>query len=1104
MSDDRNRDESGCPAHDLLERIAVGEPVSDAVSAHVRSCGNCTRLIADCQANNAIIGEFVPAASRRARASSARLTIQIPGYEVLEELHRGGQGVVFRAIHLATRRVVALKVTRQGPLSTQSERSRFEREIRLLVQLRHPGIVVIHDSGSHAGFDYFAMDFIEGLPLDEYVARGDLSTRSVVTLFERVCTAVDAAHTRGVVHRDLKPSNIRVDTDGEPRILDFGLAKMTGDAGESRDMTATGQFIGSLPWASPEQAEGQPDRIDLRSDVYSLGVVLYQLLTGEFPYDVSGNIRSVLQRILYSEPRRPSSVRSRSDSSSTKSVDGDLDAVLYKCLEKDREHRYQNAGEMAADLRRYLAGEAVHARRGQRGYHLRKALWRLRVPLAVFSLAFTSLAVFAVFMTLQFQRASTAERDLAGQLTQTNLERGRQEALFGNVIRAEDLLWRELLASSGAPGIEHSDPSFWLLMELYARHACYATITLTDPGDEPRPSFLRFEGEGNTLAIGLAHGLILTVDADHQRVIARTPEFDRTERLLRSELTLDGRYAIYFNSREVWRLDRATGVRKQIAQDGENQIRLCGISPAGTVAAIANEGSEIRIIRILDAEGPEEIARFQAPAERITFLSESSLITVGSDEDVACWDIRDGSAVLRWRVPVRSPGDREFAISPDTAAILIFRRNPNSLCLVDTGTGNVRRSVDCPGVQGMERPTISFDNTRCVFAPWRDWSSAVFSLTGESPSLRFTGQRAFVAAHAFRPDGEAMAVVGYDGVCKVFEFPDAARLGRKIPLTSTVFEIRPLPRSNDILATDGDGNLWRVPFDPALPPTAIAAHASAASSVDISPDGESCATVGHDGYLRTWNLESNALEQEICVGAGRELSTVSWRPMGNSLATGTGDAQVRVLSSSGEDIAVLTEHNKRVACVRYSPDGRWLGSVGTDGQLIVRSADSLVTNLSVQASENSVRTLDFSSDGEWVACGGDDRVIRLVHLGPTREVRRLAGHEYVVTALAWRPDGKLLLSVDAGGRAIVWDARSGRDLARFDWGNDRLFCASWSHDGRRLMVAGENRAILIRDLGAIERSVAGNLAAAIAREHPRNQARVAMLREWAERICARD
>lgn len=348
-----------------------------------------------------------------------------PGYEVVREVSRGGQGVVYQAIQKTTKRKVAIKVLLQGPFAGRHALARFEREVQVLGQLKHPNIVTVHDSGSAAGSMYLVMDYISGKTLDDYLDNSKLTMRRKLELFVQICDAVSAAHLRGVIHRDLKPSNVRVDSDDRPYVLDFGLAKLaTGEiTDESRPqvMTETGQFLGSLSWAAPEQAEGTPDKIDMRTDVYALGVIIYHMLAGRFPYEVTGSMHDVLGNILHADPRKPSTL--------TKNIDDELDTIIIKCLRKDRESRYQSAGELARDLRRYLAGEPIEAKRNSGFYILKKTMRRYRLFFGMASAFLVTLGVGSV-IGLQFWRSENAKAiaERIGNLhSQIVALRGRQK-----------------------------------------------------------------------------------------------------------------------------------------------------------------------------------------------------------------------------------------------------------------------------------------------------------------------------------------------------------------------------------------------------------------------------------------------------------------------------------------------------------------------------------------------------------------------------------------------------------------------------------------------------------------------------------------------------
>ncbi len=311
------------------------------------------------------------------REEFERPLIQAPGYSIDAELARGGQSIIYLATQLSTGRRVVVKVLRDGPLADERALARFKREAQILATLNHPNIVTVLDAGRTTdGSRFIVMDYIGGRTLDEFMQdrhrRHPDDPSKLLRLFLKICAAVSAAHLRGVVHRDLKPSNIRIDDRGEPHILDFGLARTALDRfNESitQPVSITGEFLGSLPWSSPEQAEGDSDKIDLRTDVYSLGVILYQMLTGgRFPYTVVGNIRDVLNNILTAEPTPPSKVLQAHDVAADDDprqrtirpslINETMERIVLKTLAKRPDDRYQSASELGRAVADYLSGRS--------------------------------------------------------------------------------------------------------------------------------------------------------------------------------------------------------------------------------------------------------------------------------------------------------------------------------------------------------------------------------------------------------------------------------------------------------------------------------------------------------------------------------------------------------------------------------------------------------------------------------------------------------------------------------------------------------------------------------------------------------------------------
>jgi|GEM_PF-2953901 len=427
---------------------------------------------------------------------------EIVGYRIERELHRGGQGCVYEAWQESTGRPAAIKVLRDGFLASSEQRRRLEREVEVIAGLNHPGIVTVHDSGiTKDGRRFFAMELVRGRTLGRsslVPGRETPTCTELLSAFLPILDAVRYAHEHGVLHRDLKPSNLLVDEDGRARVVDFGLAKelKADPMAESEELTRSGEFLGTLAYAAPEQLGVGDSVIDLRADIYAIGVVLYELLAGERPYDQE-KLAELVAAIVKGEVRPPSECPGAVDSNR------EIDAVVLRAMCPDRDQRYPSVADLAADIQRYLAGEPVTALSHVRGYALRKWWRRRRVPIGL-ALTVTLAVAGAGIGVLWFRAESQV---LADQLDENA---GELEEARGSAARS-----RALAAGLADPG------SFEVAGDDPASTEAARERLLEDVGEDPT---LEFVGRAALGAAALDEGRLEEADEQLGRALELAEE----------------------------------------------------------------------------------------------------------------------------------------------------------------------------------------------------------------------------------------------------------------------------------------------------------------------------------------------------------------------------------------------------------------------------------------------------------------------------------------------------------------------------------------------------------------------------------------------------
>lgn len=920
--------------------------------------------------------------------------IDIPGYELAEELQRGGQGVVFRATQTRTGRPVAIKLMRDGPYAGAPERARFEREIRVLARLRHPYIVPIYDSGEASGWQYFVMDYIAGLPLDEFVAARGLTPRQTLILFVRVCDAVDAAHVRGVIHRDLKPANIRVDDSGVPHVLDFGLAKQPDSDEPDADRTLTGQFVGSLPWASPEQVSDDPGSVDMRSDVYSLGVILYRLLTGRHPYPLEGGVRAVIERISAFPPRNPSSLR--------RELDDELDTLVLKCLAKEPERRYQSAGELARDIRNYLTGRAIDAKRDSGWYVLRKQLRRHRFALLAAAafvglLLLSSLVAWSLYASAE--RARRAERDRLWDSYVAQARAGRSSERVGRRFDSLDAI-RAAAQIRVAPELRDEAVACLALPDLRRERFFAGAREAAMTGLREPDRFMCLAGSG----------LVEVRAVSDQRVLAT---FEMPDGLVvRRNFSPDGEYLVlkYVFERDscicIWEVATGRLVLRINAPLG-GSFGECLFDPRGRWLAMIN-----------------------------------------ADQGITLIDHRDGRELRRILPGIRGEA---LAIDPNGTRIVMSDEARPLAAVWNLAAGLIEQQLEAEGrVYALawspdgRRLAMGCDNRKVL----------LWDMLAGGPPRELLGHRAPVVAVEFDRSGRRLASFGWDSLVRLWD------VQRGEPLAAPLVGASLGGLTDRLALSEAEGlSVWE--FFDAEVTWSRAAEEPPAREAAFSSDGARLLVSGDDGLFISslaggsdrYTLDARSARSPALAPDGQNAFAVVGRELRHWKLTWTNDSKC---TASCRAIRV----RGAASGVHVSRDGRLAVCAGTELQIYDLERDEVV-----QRVERGPGMIDpiFSPDGRHVFVGnwrGTRHQACLVDLSDGSVVRSFAG-DHVVGAFS--PSGDMLATCGRG-ETEIWDVAANRRVRRMERAPGQLaITPAFSPDGKLMAWARSNYEVHLLD-----------------------------------------
>jgi WD40 repeat protein/serine/threonine protein kinase len=1003
-------------------------------------------------------------------------------YKLLEQIGEGGMGAVFLAEQTRpVRRKVALKVIKPG-LDTRQVIARFEAERQALALMDHPHIAKVHDGGTtDTSRPYFVMELVQGIPITDYCDQNRLTTRQRLELFIPVCQAVQHAYQKGVIHRDLKPSNVLVmviDGAAVPKVIDFGVAKATGGALTERTLfTGFQQLVGTPLYMSPEQASLSGMDVDTRSDVYSLGVLLYELLIGTTPFD-----RETLKQAGYDEMRRiireeeppkPSTRihtleqgvlstvcerRGAEPRRLSQQVRGELDWIVMKALEKDSNRRYETATGLARDIERHLHDEPVQAcppsalyRFGKFARRHKRGLVSVSVLVLAGLVALGSLAVSnariseeAKEKTIALKAAKASEQEAQQQTAVAKRERDTaRRNLYVAHMNLAQAHWENANVSQVEKlldlyrRVEHGQEDLrgW---EWYYQERLCQTYLQNLRGHQSWVLSAVFSPDGRRLITGSNDQMVKVWDVATGRELRSFQEDTRWVR--RVVLSPDG-----------MRMAACTGARPTACTGDSTMLRLCDVASGREVwalhkrqciypecVALSLDGTRLAFgdvdgtANVWDLASAKKLCilggwRHRSP--RFTGMAFSPdgkrLATINRDQAVKMWDIDTGLELRTFQAAGRVHGDSlGVAFSPDGTR-LSSGGGDESVKVWDLASGQEFRTFR--GHRGTVR-CIAFspDGTKLASGGF-DQAVKVWDLASGQEFRTFRGHNDCVTTVAFSPDGTKLASGGYDTVMlwEVGNHQEFRTLDRKLN-----------PVNNVVFSPDGTrlaSHNWRsVIISDVASGKVLCSLPCGVNTVAFSPDG-TCLVTGdtRDSSIRLWDVASGkelrTFQGPKRVGSEEQINTLAFSPDGTLLASGSHHQAVKLWDvASGKELRTL-QGDAMVWSVAFSPDGTRLAS--TDGRMVklwdVASGKELGT---LRGHKDNVLAVAFSPDGMCLASGSIDRTVIVWDVNSAKELRRLQGHRGLVRCVAFSPLGTRLASCSDDYTAKVWDVASGQEL----------------------------------------------------------------------------